>query len=103
MSTQPATVATFTGLASGINTDAIISNMQSFAQKSIAQLTTVSQGLNSQLTAYQSFNANLAALQSAANSIASQSTFQSNTATSSPPRPCSARASVKKLSSRRST
>lgn len=83
MSVQPTTVATFTGLGSGINTDAIISSMQQFAQQQISQLTTESQGLNTQLEAYQSFNTTLSALQTAAQSISSASTFQSNTATSS--------------------
>src|SRR5437868_3608806 len=83
MSTQPATIATFSGLASGIDSAGIISKLQAFSQQPITQLTTESQGLNTQLTAYQAFNATLASLQSAANSLTLPNTFAVNTASSS--------------------
>jgi len=83
MSTQPATIATFSGLASGIDTAGIISKLQAFAQQPITQLTKDSKGLNDQLTAYQAFNAALAGVQSAATSLTLPNTFASNTASSS--------------------
>jgi flagellar hook-associated protein 2 len=80
---NPTTVATFSGLASGINTSGIISNMQVFAQQQVTVLQNQDAVYQAQVTAYQSLNTAVAAVQSAALALTIPATFSANSATSS--------------------
>ena len=82
-STAAAPTISFSGLASGINTSSIISQLTTFAQKPITQEQTVEQGYNDKLTAWQNFNLDLASVQSAATALTLAGTFQATTASSS--------------------
>lgn len=77
------TIATFSGLASGIDTAGIIDKMTAYAQKPITQLQQTEQGYNNKLTAWQDLNLKLAALQSATSSLTLAGTYTATSATSS--------------------
>ncbi len=82
MSTAPPTIS-FSGLASGLDTTSIISQLTTTAQIPITTLNTQITGYNSQLTDWQTLNTNLAALQTAVTTLSSQSTSNVPTASSS--------------------
>ena len=81
MSSAPS--ISFSGLASGIDTSSIISQLTTVAQQPIKQLQNTQATYTSALTAWQTFNANLASLQSAVTTLSQPSTFSTATATSS--------------------
>ena len=84
MSTAPPTIS-FSGLASGLDTTSIISQLTTTAQIPITTLNTQITGYNSQLTDWQTLNTNLAALQTAVATLSSQSTSNVPSASSSNP------------------
>jgi flagellar hook-associated protein 2 len=84
MSTAAPTIS-FSGLASGLDTTSIISQLTTTAQIPITTLNTQITGYNSQLTDWQTLNTNLAALQTAVTALSSQSTTNVPTANSSNP------------------
>lgn len=77
------TVANFSGLASGIDTSSIITQLTTVAQKPIKLLQSKDDGFNGQLASWQQFNSSLSSLQSAADTLNSPATFSAATATSS--------------------
>ncbi len=77
------TVANFSGLASGIDTSSIITQLTTVAQKPIKLLQGKDDDYNGQLASWQQFNASLSSLQSAARALNSPATFSAATATSS--------------------
>lgn len=81
MSSTPS--ISFSGLASGIDTTSVITQLTATAQKPIALLQTKQSGFQAQLTDWQSFNSQLSALQTAANALNQPSTYSTTTASSS--------------------
>ena len=77
------TVANFSGLASGIDTASIITQLTTVAQKPITLLQGKDDGYNGQLASWQQFNTGLSALQSAAQTLNTSATFTAASATSS--------------------
>jgi len=77
------TAVNFSGLASGIDTSSIITQLTAVAQKPITLLQGKDDGYNGQLSAWQQFNSSLSSLQSAASTLNSPATFSAATATSS--------------------
>ena len=77
------TVANFSGLASGIDTAGIITQLTTVAQKPITLLQGKDDGYNGQLASWQQLNVGLSALQSAAAALNTPATFTAATATSS--------------------
>ena len=73
----------FSGLASGIDTSSIISQLTTVAQQPITLLQGKDDTYNSELSAWQQFNTNLSSLQSAAATLGQASTFNTASATSS--------------------
>ena len=84
MSTAAPTIS-FSGLASGLDTTSIISQLTTTAQLPITQLNTQITGYNSQLTDWQTLNTNLAALQTAVTTLSNQSSYNVPSASSSSP------------------
>ncbi len=84
MSTAAPTIS-FSGLASGLDTTSIISQLTTTAQVPIKTLNTQITGYNSQLTDWQTLNTNLAALQNAVSTLSSQATTNVPAASSSNP------------------
>jgi len=84
MSTAAPTIS-FSGLASGLDTTSIISQLTTTAQVPIKTLNTQITGYNSQITDWQTVNTNLAALQTAVTSLSSLATTNVPTAASSNP------------------
>lgn len=80
MSSAP--VATFSGLSSGIDTAGIISQLQTVAQRPIANLQNTQSGYNDGLTAWQDFNSRLSSLQSATTALTQGGTFKTVSGTS---------------------
>lgn len=81
MSSTPS--ISFSGLASGIDTTGVITQLTATAQKPVTLLQTKQAGYNAQLTDWQSFNSQLSALQTAANALNQPSTYSTTTANSS--------------------
>lgn len=73
MSTAAPTIS-FSGLASGLDTTSIISQLTTTAQIPITNLNKQVTGYNAQLSDWQAFNSNLAALQTAVSTLSNQST-----------------------------
>jgi len=73
----------FSGLASGLDTSSIISQLTTVAQKPITLLQGKDNTYNAQLSAWQTFNSSLASLQSAVVTLSQPSTFSTASATSS--------------------
>jgi flagellar hook-associated protein 2 len=84
MSTAAPTIS-FSGLASGLDTSSIITQLTTTAQVPITTLNTQITGYNSQLSDWQTLNSNLAALQTAVTTLSSQSKTNVPTANSSNP------------------
>ncbi len=82
MSTAAPTIS-FSGLASGLDTTSIISQLTTTAQIPITNLNAQITGYNSQISDWQSLNTNLAALQSAVKTLSNQSTLNVPNAASS--------------------
>jgi len=82
MSTAAPTIS-FSGLASGLDTTSIISQLTTTAQVPIKTLNTQITGYNSQITDWQTLNTNLAALQTAVTSLSSLATTNVPNAASS--------------------
>lgn len=74
MSTAAPTIS-FSGLASGLDTTSIISQLTNTAQIPITYLNTQITGYNSQTADWQALNTNLAALQSAVKTLSNQATL----------------------------
>ena len=74
MSSAAPTIS-FSGLASGLDTTSIISQLTATAQLPITSLNKQITGYNSQVADWQSLNSNLAALQSAVKTLSNQSTL----------------------------
>ena len=70
MSTAAPTIS-FSGLASGLDTTSIISQLTTTAQVPITTLNSQITGYNSQISDWQALNTNLAALQTAVSSLSS--------------------------------
>ncbi len=85
MTTTAAPTISFSGLASGLDTSSIISQLTTTAQVPIKNLNTQITGYNSQLSDWQTLNTNLAALQTAVTTLSSQPTSNIPTASSSNP------------------
>jgi flagellar hook-associated protein 2 len=81
MSTAAPTIS-FSGLASGLDTSSIITQLTTTAQLPITQLNTQITGYNSQLTDWQTLNTNLASLQTAVTTLSNQSSYNVPTASS---------------------
>ncbi len=75
----------FTGLASGIDTSSIISQLTTVAQKPVTLLQSKDDAYNADLAAWQQFNSNLSSLQSAATTLGQAATFSAASATTSNP------------------
>ena len=73
----------FSGLASGIDTSSIISQLTTVAQQPITQLQGKDDAYNASLSAWQQLNTNLSSLQTAAVALTQASTFSAASATSS--------------------
>lgn len=73
----------FSGLASGIDANAIISQLATVAQKPITRLQSKDDGYNAQLSSWQSFNSQLSSLQTTANALNDPSTYKTISASSS--------------------
>ena len=73
----------FSGLASGIDTSSIISQLTTVAQKPITLLQGKDDTYNAELAAWQQFNTNLSSLQSAVTTLGQATTFNTASATSS--------------------
>ncbi|MGI4791427.1 MAG: flagellar filament capping protein FliD [Janthinobacterium lividum] len=73
MSTAAPTIS-FSGLASGLDTSSIITQLTTTAQLPITQLNTQITGYNSQITDWQTLNTNLASLQTAVTALSNLST-----------------------------
>jgi len=84
MSSAAPTIS-FSGLASGLDTTSIISQLTATAQLPITSLNKQITGYNSQVADWQSLNSNLAALQSAVKTLSNQSTLSVPAAASSNP------------------
>ena len=84
MSTAAPTIS-FSGLASGLDTTSIISQLTTTAQVPITTLNTQITGYNAQITDWQTLNTNLAALQTAVSSLSSLATTNVPTTSSSNP------------------
>ena len=84
MSSAAPTIS-FSGLASGLDTTSIISQLTATAQLPITSLNKQITGYNSQVADWQALNTNLAALQSAVKTLSSQATLSVPTAASSNP------------------
>ena len=82
MSTAAPTIS-FSGLASGLDTTSIISQLTNTAQIPITNLNKQITGYNSQISDWQSLNTNLASLQSAVKTLSNQSTLSVPNAASS--------------------
>ncbi len=82
MSTAAPTIS-FSGLASGLDTTSIISQLTTTAQIPITNLNAQITGYNSQTADWQALNTNLAALQSAVKTLSNQSTLNVPNAASS--------------------
>ena len=81
MSTAAPTIS-FSGLASGLDTTGIITQLTTTAQIPIKQLDTHITGYNSQLSDWQTLNSNLAALQTAVTTLSNQSSYNVPTSAS---------------------
>jgi flagellar hook-associated protein 2 len=81
MSSSP--TISFSGLASGIDTTGVITQLTTTAQKPIALLQGKEAGFTSQLADWQSFNTQLSSLQTAANALNQPSTYTAASASSS--------------------
>ena len=77
------TVANFSGLASGIDTAGIITQLTTVAQKPITLLQGKDDGYNGQLASWQQLNIGLSTLQSTASALNTPATFTAATAASS--------------------
>ncbi len=75
----------FSGLASGIDSSSIISQLTAVAKKPVTQLQGKDDGYNADLSAWQQFNSSLSALQSAVTTLSAPATFSAASATSSNP------------------
>ncbi len=84
MSTAAPTIS-FSGLASGLDTTSIISQLTTTAQIPITTLNTQITGYNSQIADWQTLNTNLAALQTAVSGLSSLATTNVPVANSSNP------------------
>lgn len=84
MSTAAPTIS-FSGLASGLDTTSIISQLTATAQVPIKTLNTQITGYNAQVSDWQALNTNLAALQTAVSSLSSLATTNVPNASSSNP------------------
>ncbi len=84
MSTAAPTIS-FSGLASGLDTTSIISQLTTTAQIPITNLNKQITGYNAQISDWQSLNTSLASLQSAVKTLANQSTLNVPAASSSNP------------------
>ena len=84
MSTAAPTIS-FSGLASGLDTSSIITQLTTTAQVPITNLNTQITGYNSQLSDWQTLNTNLAALQTAVTTLSSQATVDVPSASSTNP------------------
>lgn len=73
----------FSGLASGIDANAIISQLATVAQKPITLLQGKDDGYNAQLSSWQSFNSQLSSLQTTANALNDPATYKTISASSS--------------------
>ncbi len=73
----------FSGLASGIDTSSIISQLTTVAQKPVTLLQSKDDNYNAQLAAFQQLNSNLSSLQSAVTTLGEPSTFLTASAASS--------------------
>ena len=73
----------FSGLASGIDSSGIITQLTTVAQKPITLLQSKDDAYNSSLSAWQQLNTNLSALQTAAVALTHASTYSAASATSS--------------------
>lgn len=73
----------FSGLASGIDSNSIITQLTQVAQKPITLLQGKDDNFNAQLATWQGFNTQLAALQTAADALNQPSTYSTASATSS--------------------
>ena len=93
MSSAAPTIS-FSGLASGLDTTSIISELTATAQLPITSLNKQITGYNSQVADWQSLNSNLAALQSAVKTLSNQSTLSIPAAASSNPLAASITAQV---------
>ena len=82
MSTAAPTIS-FSGLASGLDTSSIITQLTTTAQLPITQLNTQITGYNSQLSDWQTLNTNLASLQTAVTALSNQSSYNVPSANSS--------------------
>ena len=82
MSTAAPTIS-FSGLASGLDTSSIITQLTTTAQLPITQLNTQITGYNSQLSDWQTLNTNLASLQTAVTTLGNQSSYNVPSASSS--------------------
>ncbi len=82
MSTAAPTIS-FSGLASGLDTTSIITQLTTTAQIPITNLNTQITGYNSQTADWQTLNTNLAALQSAVKTLSNQATLNVPNAASS--------------------
>lgn len=82
MSTAAPTIS-FSGLASGLDTTSIITQLTNTAQIPITNLNTQITGYNSQTADWQALNTNLAALQSAVKTLSNQATLNVPNAASS--------------------
>lgn len=75
----------FSGLASGIDTSSIITQLAAVAKKPVTLLQGKDDGYNADLAAWQQFNTSLSALQSAVTTLSSPVTFSAASASSSNP------------------
>ena len=82
MSTAAPTIS-FSGLASGLDTSSIITQLTTTAQIPITNLNTQITGYNSQISDWQTLNTNLAALQSTVKTLSNQATLNVPNAASS--------------------
>ncbi len=82
MSTAAPTIS-FSGLASGLDTTSIITQLTTTAQIPITNLNTQITGYNSQISDWQTLNTSLAALQTAVKTLSSQATLNVPNAASS--------------------
>ena len=83
MSSSP--TISFSGLASGIDTTSVITQLAATAQKPVALLQSKEVGFTTQLGDWQNFNTQLSALQTAATALNQPSTYTTASATSSNP------------------
>jgi len=75
----------FSGLASGIDSSSIISQLTAVAKKPVTLLQGKDDSYNADLSAWQQFNSSLSALQSAVTTLSAPATFSAASATSSNP------------------